>query len=285
MGRSRDAGYRLAGEISPGLRPLPAPTLDLDEALRAATSVQVLTPWGAYGSHSGALSFVSLTAFPPLRNALVLVLTDRGMTLRSSDSKGTLQAALAPEAKSLASLGSLDGIVVFVAAEAQVPVAQIYDLLGELARLGARAALAVNLAPGTPLPASSAENSARRCPDGLSATELPEADLPLDTLLSSVSPLRERAHECLLRGSAAGAAGGKLTLAFRVNAQGSVQESCVRADEIGDAQVAACLLDLVSKLQFPAPEPAGGVLDAELPLVLRPHSAPAQAAVCLDTES
>ncbi len=284
MGKNANGGYRLAGEVAPGLRPLPPPAEDLDAALKDASHVQVLSPWGAYGSAPAALSFASLTAFPPLRNALVLVLTDRGMTLRGTGTAGSVQSELAPQAKDLASLGSLDGIVAFVSAEAQVPLSQVYDLLKELTRLGARTALAVNLAPGTPLPALPAPNATLRCPDGLPETDLPEGDLSLDALLSSVQPLRERAPDCLLRGGASGAAGGKLTLALRIDAQGKVQESCVRADELGDAAIAGCVLDLARKLAFPKPQPEGGVVDAELPLVLRPHSAPAQAPVCSDTD-
>jgi len=128
------------------------------------------------------------------------------------------------------------------------------------------------------------EASVRRCPDGLSETDQPEGDLALDALLGAVTPLKQQAPDCLTRGGARGAAGGKLTIALRIDAQGKVNESCVRADELGDPAIAACVLELTHGLAFPAPQPAG-VVDAELPLVLRPHSAPAQAPVCANTES
>ncbi len=283
LGRDPSGAYRLAGEVRAGLRPLPEPARELDEALSATGSVQVLTPWGIYGNAPSSLVFASLTDFPPLRDAIVLTLTDRGVSLRSTAQRGTLQAELAPQAKDLSALGSLEGVVAFVAAEAQVPLREVYALLEELHRLGARAALAVNLAPNTPLPAAPSAR-VERCPDGLSETSEPEGNLELDALLAGVGPLRERAPDCLTRGSAHGAAGGKLTLAMRIDAQGRVIASCVRSDELGDPAIAACVLELAHGLVFPAPSPAG-VVDAELPLVLRPHSAPAQAAVCPDTES
>ena len=175
-------------------------------------------------------------------------------------------------------------MVAFVTAEAQVPVREVYALLEELHRLGARTAFAVNLAPNTPLPAEPAPASVQRCPDGLSETSEPEGNLELDALLAGVGPLKERAPDCLTRGGAQGAAGGRLTVAMRIDAQGRVKESCMRADELGDPAIAACVLELTRGLAFPAPSPAG-VVDAELPLVLRPHSAPAQAAVCPTTEN
>jgi hypothetical protein len=244
----------------------------------------VLTPWGTYGSAPSPLAFASLTAFPPLRDAIVLTITDRGVSLRSTAASGTLQAELAPQAKSLSALGSLDGVVAFVAAEASVPMREVYELLEELNRLGARTAFAVNLAPGTPLPAPAPAASVQRCPDGLSETTAPEGNLELDALLGGVNALKERAPDCLSQGGAQGAAGGKLTLAMRIDAQGRVAESCVQRDELGDPVIAACVLELTRGLTFPAPQPAG-VVDTELPLVLRPHSAPAQAPVCPSTES
>jgi hypothetical protein len=284
LGRAANGAFRLAGEVRAGLRPLPQPALELDDALQGASSVQVLTPWGTYGSAPSSLVFASLTDFPPLRDAIVLTITDRGVSLRSTAQSGTLQAALAPQAKSLSALGSLDGVIAFVSAEAAVPVSELYELLEELQRLGARTAFAVNLAPGTPLPAPAPVANVQRCPDGLSETTLPEGNLELDALLTGVSSLKEHAPDCLTRGGAQGAAGGKLTVALRIDAQGQVSESCIRADELGDPAIAACVLELTRKLAFPPPQPSG-VVDAELPLVLRPHSAPAQAPVCPTTES
>ncbi|MFT3921099.1 MAG: hypothetical protein QM778_01060 [Myxococcales bacterium] len=285
LARGADGAFALAGEIRAGLRPLPQPALELDEPLQAVNNVQVLTPWGTYGSTPSPLAFASFSDFPPLRDAIVLVITERGISLRSTAASGTLGAELAPQAKSISALGSLDGVVAFVAAEAAVPMTQVYTLLEELGRLGARTAFAVNLAPGTALPSANvAPTSVQRCPDGLSATEQPEGNLELNALLAAVSPLKDRAPDCLTRGGAQGAAGGKLTLALRIDAQGKVSESCVQADELGDPAIAACVLELTRGLVFPAPQPAG-VVDAELPLVLRPHSAPAQAPVCPTTEN
>ena len=284
LGKEPSGAFRLAGEVRGGLRPLPQPALELDEPLKGASNVQVLTPWGTYGTTPSPLAFASLTAFPPLREAIVLTITDRGVSLRGTAQTGTLRAELAPQAKSLSALGSLDGVIAFVAAEAAVPMREVYTLLEELSRLGARTAFAVNLAPGTPLPAPAPTTSVVRCPDGLSETTLPEGNLEVNALLAGVVPLKERAPDCLTRGGAEGAAGGKLTLAMRIDAQGRVIESCVRADELGDPAIAACVLELTRELAFAAPQPAG-VVDAELPLVLRPHSAPAQAPVCATTEN
>ena len=69
----------------------------------------------------------------------------------------------------------------------------------------------------------------------------------------------ERAPDCLTQGGAQGAAGGKITLAMRIDAQGRVAESCVQRDELGDPVIAACVLELTRGLAFPAPQPAGVV--------------------------
>jgi hypothetical protein len=99
--------------------------------------------------------------------------------------------------------------------------------------------------------------------------------------MAGIAPLKERAPDCLLRGDARGAAGGRLTIAFRVAADGRVQEACISSDELGDPGVAACVVDLARTLRF-APLAAGGVLDLELPILLRASSRAIQRAACTE---
>jgi hypothetical protein len=279
---AREAGaFRLAAEVRGGLRPLPAPAAELDDLLQSGTTVQVLTPWGRYGDARAPLALASLTAFPPAPRALALLLTDRGVSVRGV-TESAQTGTVSPD--NLATLGSLDGVAVFVTAEAQVSVEQLYELLEELTRLRANVALAVDLATVASLPAAAAPAQVARCPDGLPETAALGGDLSRDALLAGLSPLQEHAPACLTQGaSAAGAAGGKLVLGLRIDERGAVSETCVVADQLGDSGVAACVLNLARGLRFEPPSPPG-LVDVELPLLLRPHSSPAQAAVCAVTD-
>jgi hypothetical protein len=118
-----------------------------------------------------------------------------------------------------------------------------------------------------------------RCPDGLPATDAPEGNLPLPTLTAGIAPLKEQAPDCLGRGDARGAAGGQLAIALRVDARGKVEQACLARDELGDAAVAACVIDLARRLSFAPPSPSG-VLDLELPLLLRPSVRAGQRPIC-----
>jgi hypothetical protein len=273
-------GFRLAADVGAGMHPIPQPAPELNELLKRSPSVQVLTPWGRYGAFASALSFTSLSAFPPARRAIVLVLTDRGLSVRGTD-ESTLVLDAKPMSESLKALGSLESSVVFVAAEAHVLTRELYALLQELALLGANTSLAVNLSADTALPSAApdAAQAPEHCPDGLPETRAMEGDLSRDALLAGIAPLRDRVSECLTQGSAAGAAGGRLVLALRISERGAVDTACIEDHDLADPLIGRCVLSLARALQFEAPAPAG-VVDAELPLLLRPNSAPAQAPIC-----
>jgi hypothetical protein len=277
-----EPGFTLKAPVHQALRPLPQPASDLGGALKQARSVQVLTPWGRYGAES-SLVLASFTAFTPARRGLAVLLTRDGVSVRDSAPDGDASIDNAP-VDSLAAWDLPEDAVVFVTAEAQVPLSQVYRVLETLARRRASVALATVLPPHTRTPSAASPSAATKaCPDGLLAIEAVEGDLSRDAILFGLSPLRERAPDCLLRGEAPGAAGGLLELALRIDPSGQVSEACLLRDEVADAAVGACVLELARSLRFSPPSPAG-VVDVQLPLVLRPHSTPAPAPVCAPTE-
>jgi hypothetical protein len=272
--------HTLAAEIAAAVRPLPQPTGDLDSQLARVSSAHVLTPYGAYGTANDALTLASFTRFAPAPQALVLTVTDQGVSARGAG-RSDASAGPAALAETLNTLGALEGVLVFVAAEAQVQVTRLHDVLAALSERGAAVALAVALPEGTRLPTPPTPPASRAlpCPEGLPETQEPEGELSRDALLSGLSPLREGALACLLRGGAASAAGGTLTTALRVDAQGAVSHACLVQSEFSDTAVTGCVLDLARSLHFAPPQPPG-VVTVELPLALRPHSVPAQKPVC-----
>ena len=278
----RGAGFSLQAELGTAVRPLPDALRDLDPALEAAERVELLGAWGRHGDGSGRLALASFTTSPPTREAVALVLTDRGIALRGA-STGTLPRRDALDLpRAVAALSQQPDVTVFVAAEAGVPLRALHDVLDALATRGLAAVLSVVLAPDTKLPPpASASARVERCASGLPETSAPEGSLPVAAIVRAVAPLKERTADCLARGDARGAAGGRIVLALRVNESGRVQSSCVTDDQLGDPGVATCMLELARGLSFPPPSPAG-VLDIELPLVLRPSTSSAQRPVCTD---
>lgn len=273
-------GTHLRAELASAVRPLPAPPEDLDATLASATEIDILSVWGRHGTGGAPLALASFTATPPTRSALALLVTDRGLALRGPSGRGVVpRDALSTEALR-GILASEPEATLFVAAEAGTPVRALYRTLEVIAQAGRPVALAVSLSPRTALPTAPAPRTpVARCASGLSTTEEPEGALPVSALTAGLAPLKQSAADCLTRGDARGAAGGRLSLALRVNASGRVQEACLAADELGDPGVASCVLDLARGLSFAPPSPRG-VLDIELPMVLRPAPAPVQRPVC-----
>jgi TonB family protein len=277
LARTSD-GLRFEGTPSVALHPLPDTAADLDRLVHG-TSARVLTRHGSYGSAQASLGVVALSDGPPTRGALLLALTDRALYLR------TLEAADARVVDDLAKLPALVAEVardasVYVAAESAVPVARVYEVLRALAPQSAPVVLAMVLPDEVTLPAppQSAE-APRRCPDGLGETDALQGDLPVAALQEGVAPLRERAADCLRRAEGPGAAGGRMTLALRVDGEGRVSDACVVASEANDAALESCVVTLARDLRFQPPSPPG-VVDAELPLSLKPASGAAQKPVC-----
>lgn len=292
--RARDRGYALTAELAPAVRPLPLPPSDLDEALKHAESVELLSAWGRYGEGSAPLALASFTAAAPTHGALALVLTDRGIALRPASAhtaslhegarvqpSSTMQtrASLSLQ-EALAQLANQPAALVFVTAEAALPLSKLYETLAALDARGVFVVLAVALASDVRLPPPvAARVRPVRCDDGLSATDAPEGALDANALRQGLTPLRERVLACLTQGDAPGAAGGRLRLALRIAASGGVQEACVPEDGIGDPGVAACVVELARTLRFAPPAPSG-VVDIELPLVLEPSASPTQRPLC-----
>ena len=274
----RSDGIALTAELAAAVRPLPVPPADLDAQLAQSDRVDVLSPWGRHGDGNAGLALVSLTASRPAREAVALLLTDRGVSVRGTRPGGVVRDAV-PVMAALSALSAHADATVFVAAEAGVPL----DLVVRtLTALGARpVVLATALSAETKLPRpASASARVERCAEGLPETDAPAGTLPVPALRSAIEPLKERAADCLAVGDAAGAAGGRLVLALRVSESGRIQSSCIVRDELADSAIAACVLERARSLTFPPPSPSG-VLDIELPLVLRPSPSPLVRPVCI----
>lgn len=275
--RREASGHRFVGEIAVGIRPLPLPAVDLEDELEQSVSVNVLTSYGRYGDAPAGLSLSAFSYAPPTREALVVLLTDHGSYVRGVQAAGPMHNRIGlSEVARIASEPS--GATVFVAAEAEVPLTQLEELLSLLATRGATVALAVNLAPNTTLPAPPASPDTL-CPDGLPETSTPEGQLPISSLTPALTELRTRAADCLTSANARGAAGGHMTLTLRVAPNGTIEGACLLRDETGDPVLRACLVAEAKKLGFPAPSPSGSV-DLALPLALKTPYRPAPKAVC-----
>ena len=277
------SGYRLRAAVTSSVRPLPVPPDDLDEALKNADHVELLSAWGRYGDGNGKLALAAFTSGAPAHDALALLITDRGIALRSPSGSQIEPLDGLDVPHMLAALNKLDArssASVFLAAEARVPLPQLYGVLTVLAEQQREVVLAVPLSTNTtlPLPASATAKAAF-CGGGLSDTDAAEGRLPSGTLMAEVAPLREHAADCLSRGDARGAAGGKLSLALRVAPDGHVQEACITRDELADGAVLSCVIGLASQLRFTPPSPSG-VVDLELPIVLRASPQAVQHPVC-----
>lgn len=279
-------GYALDAELMPALHELPEPLAELDAGLlRARGPIRVLTAWGQLGAIHPALGLAAFTALPPqvLRaSAVAVIATERGVYLRYSDAHATdadgpLElAAVVPRL-----LGAHAGQpVLFVSAEAGVPVAQLAALLRALPH-GRSVALAQVLPPGTRLPQVSAPQAVQTCPDGLPEPAADSAEGALDPqqIVDSLGPLRAGASACLASATAEARAGGRLVLALRIGADGAVQDACLLQDGIADAALAACVLQSARALRLPPPDPPGFV-DVHVPLALTPQSPARPQALC-----
>ncbi|HEX6239579.1 MAG TPA: hypothetical protein VFZ61_01750 [Polyangiales bacterium] len=248
------------------VRPLPLPSADLDAQLARSVSVNVLTGFGRYGNAPGSLSLAAYTTVAPTREALALIVTDSGIALRGVEASVPLQNQLSRNAAVEAAV-SLQPAAVFVAAEAGVSTPLVSELLSALLGRHVPVALAVDLPPEAALP--SASPSFASCPNGLDAGDEPEGNLTLAQIRPSIAELGARASECLAKGDARGAAGGRVRVVMRVGPAGNVTQACISADDTRDPKLLACITAQARGLRFPAPTPSGNV-DLELPLALAP---------------
>jgi hypothetical protein len=286
-------GYALSGDLMPALTELPDAPADLDARLkRGASSIGVLSAWGAMPSErlpaEPALILAGFTAVPvtSLRASLAaIILTDEGAYVRTGAQQYAEQdGPLAPDAavQRWIQQPHAPSTTLYVSAEYAVPMSALVALLRKLpAETGV--ALAIVLPEGTRLPPSPTpqQSPPALCPDGLPepAAALPEGALDTSVLIDALAPLREQAARCLDGVHGAARAGGRLTLALRIAADGTVQDTCLLTDAIGDAALAGCVLDSARLLHLPVPNPAGFV-DVHLPLLLEPTSAPTLRSIC-----
>ena len=264
-------GYALTGELAPAIRPVPSPPLDLDDLLPGVTAVNILTPYGRYGTGETPLSLASLTYLPPSARSVALLVTDHGVHLRGArnspqDSTPVADGLAAQEAALV--LPSLDDLNVYVAAEANVPLSVVWELLKALETRTQRVALAVTLAPGTTLKRKDAGSIADLCPEGLAPHTGPEGKLKKKDIQEALSPLIESAPQCLAAADGRGAMGGRVVIALRISGDGSVSQACARENETGDRALGSCVVALTKRIKFPKPDNAGSV-DVELPIRLR----------------
>jgi hypothetical protein len=273
-----DQRLRFGGHAASAIRPLPMPSEELEPQLARSVSVNVLTTYGRYGEAPGMLTLASFSASTPRRQAIALILTDQGVSLRGVDASVPMQDRLTREAAVQAAV-LVQPATVFVAAEAKVPTPLVSELITALDSQRVPVALAVDLPVDASLPQSSASSAYRACPDGLSDSREAEGALAPNALATPLQELRTRAANCLNSADARGAAGGRLRLMFRVMPNGSVGEACISADETGDTKLLACILKETTSVRFPAPSPIGSA-DFELPLSLQPEHAPPAPLLC-----
>lgn len=282
--RRRGDAFDVAADLAVAIRPLPPVDVDLDARMESLGGpIRVLTRYGSYGdAPTGATALTTTAPAPEGAIATVLVMTDRGVYVRSSAGQPVQLGAYVPSA----ALAAIDPAgAVFVTAEAGVPVAEVAALLGRLPpSFDGRMGLAVLLPPETALPPPTPAEPAvgpAICVDGLSplGDEAPEGALSTDRILAGIAPLRSAAEICVGTSTSAGALGGRVLLDVRVGPGGRVSDVCVREDRTDDAALRACLVEATRNLGFDDPH---GVIDVELPLVLTPGLAHRQRALCDD---
>jgi hypothetical protein len=280
-------GYSLRADLAPAIDGLPDAPAELDGQLqRAEGPMRVLTPYGPTAGGDAALVLTSFTAVVPQAArapALAVALTDAGAYLRygasqASDADGPLLLDAL-----ITRLHAADGdALIYVTAEAAVAIADVVALL-RLLPVEREVALAIALPSSTTLPSASAAlaPAVDRCPEGQPEIDADAAqgDLDQSAVLSAIAPLRVQAQDCLDAARGPARAGGRVALAVRVAADGSVARACMLSDAIGDPALAECVLSSARALRFAAPKPSG-VVDVHLPLSLQPAGPSSQRALC-----
>lgn len=272
---------------------LPAPWLD--DAMSSTDRLRVVTPWGLVGeaAQTSAPALVAVSDVPPTAmiapaGALLLETATRAalyftdappQVIASPDGLGAALSQPRP------ALGSF-----WVAAVAGTPARVVAEHMRQVPT-GVPVGFAIALPRGTRLPESTqAETTGEaaraaagdaHCPRGLPAPDAgdSEGSLPKTALQAGVAPLEQSATGCLRQAVGRAAAGGRLVLALRIGARGQVRHSCLVDDPIGDATLAACVTEHARLLRFAPPDPAGFV-DVQLPIALRPQTAPPPRPYC-----
>jgi hypothetical protein len=262
---------------------LPLPPQDLALALGEAGPVDILTRYGRYGNAPGHPTFAAWTEGPPPTKPVLLALTSHGPVVRGI-AEGLLPAVLSEQdptalAETLRTSG-LDGV--FVAADADLPEETLVQWLGALDAKGLPSTLVTMLPIGLSAPVKpAADSAALRCPAGLPEERGELGELPAEALRAGIAPMRSELVACLGAGSIASAQGGRMQLALRIDGQGRVVRRCVVATSMADEGLLSCVLARVAALRFEPPRPSG-IVDMELPLVLRPVYASAPRGLCTE---
>lgn len=286
-------GERIAleADLAVAVRPLPDAPLELDKRLQSESGkIHVITLWERIGADVSGIVLIAFTTTSPTSArlpAIALFLTDRGIYIRQSDQKSESRSEpiqLNELPPLLANIASQKEFALYVTAEAEVSLNAFYHLLSTLPYPRPEVALAVVLAAGTRLPTPpkpSKKDTTVWCPQGLPELEFdgPQGDIPRSEIVAAVDAIRDDAQRCLAAAEASAAAGGRVQVAIRIGASGSVEQQCLLEDEIQNLALAKCILSTVHALRFPSPNPAGPV-DIHLPLRLTSRGISGQKPVC-----
>lgn len=269
--------WRFEADVATGVRPLPDAPTEIAPRLGSPKSIRILSRWGQRGE--GALTLAAFTALPPPPHGreMAVLITSAGLFVASTDVPST--GPHQPEALQTLLGNAEDAVRLFVSAEAGTSLRRLHEIASLIPeRFEGKTALAVVLGEDVQLPQTTrADTGAGMCPDGLPASEETSGDLDTARIVASLAPLREGAARCMLRASAEAARGGRIELAIRVAADGSVATACATADGLGDPNLRSCVLGAAGQVRFPEP---GGVLDLMLPLRLEPERTSAQTLLC-----
>jgi hypothetical protein len=281
LGANGDAS-RLGAAVLPAVRPMPDAPAALVTTLDSGGRVRVLSHWGQTGDGEFALAtFTTVSAAAARAPAAVLALTRAGVFVRYGDREARPDdGPLAPHAIPTR-LASAPAHALYLTAERDMPVSELHALLASLP-LDRPVALAVALPAGTRLPEPTRPGrAAHACPDGLPAPPrgAQEGDLAAAEIANALASLPAEAARCRDTAGGAAAAGGKLTLALRVEPDGRVRDACAVRDSVSEPALVACLVGFARGLRFSAPAPAGFV-DLHVPLDLAPAGPEPQRPTC-----
>ncbi|MEM7608006.1 MAG: hypothetical protein AAF411_21850 [Myxococcota bacterium] len=275
--RRDGAHYRVVGDLSAGLRPLPAPPETID--LGPAGPLRVFTAWGQYGEGQPVLA--SLSGAPPPRTRRALVGFVRASTIDVRTTDGSVGAEGLDNATFVATAREAleTGARIFLTAERSLPIRRLMEVHEAMSQVLQRAtSLALVLPPDLALPSPPPPGDSDTGLCRALEPHIPGAPGQLDAgaareALSGLSSLQT----CLSGASPESAAGGRVEISLVIDAGGTVTRACAEEDGIGDSGVRGCILDRLRELSFPAP---GGEVQLRFPLRLEPDRSEAPQLFC-----
>jgi len=279
-----EGSYGLGVEPAPAASTWPQPG---EASLGSAPGPgRVLTAWGLVGDSSEGPLFMAFTPLPASAAQAVGLLVELDgprAHLRRTDNAAVTGDALDADAVALTVVEqrAQGNPTVYVAASARTALRDLHALLHRLP-VDAAVALAVALPPGSTMPAAKPSGKVpARCPDGLPepAQDAAEGELPREQLVAAIAPLKEGARGCFESATGEAAAGGRVVVALRIGARGTVDEACIASATLGDAVLDTCIAETARQLRFAVPSPRG-IVDVHLPLQLAPVERAPPRAVC-----